>query len=294
MIKLDEYYIKLISGKLRTGKGVLATREALKELNAGKKVLSNYTIKHKNASKIDFFELLSLLEKPRQNPPVTIVLDEVQGWLDSYVGQSHSGRIGSYFVFQSAKLGYNMIITSQIIMRAFNTLRLLATHRYRANVDRKKKCFYYYILNPNNPDEDELTGCGFTISFEEASTFWDLYDTYEPVKPLGIDTIKADLLKHDPKKMMDFVSYQANIVTKLIDKEGIKLRLTESLVKYLLLRLYQPTVFSKYVFLDILLNTDRKRKSLKENLLSHKELQKNLLSNGKLPLQEWNKLLLSQ
>lgn len=240
-----------INGKLRTGKGILATKLALAVADEGGKVLSNYSMDSPNTSKIDFYDLVSLLKKPRQEPTVTIVIDELQGWLDSYVGTGKSNRFGSYFLFQSAKLGYDLIYTTQITMRALNSFRELCDYRYCAKVDRANGVFYYYVLDPKIADDDVPTGEYFTITFEQASKWWDRYDTFEAVVPLGMNELFVDMEKHDPERMNATIDRQVSLLILELQRLGARRVQTKLEVEDMLLHLNEPLVFSKYVYLRL-------------------------------------------
>lgn len=244
-INLDDQYIAIIQGKLRQGKGILATKLALKDANLGNQVKSNYNIKHANCTKIDFIQLVKLLELPRQNPPVTLCLDELYAWLDSYISSSKANRFASYLIFQSAKLGYNLIITTQLIMRLLNSIRGMATKRYLAYKDSVGKRFIYQELDSNSPDENIPIGNGVIITFEQASKFWDLYDTFEPVEPLGLDSFIAEIVKNNPKKMNDFINNQVEILYKEYEKKPFYLN--NIAIKSHLLAINQPIVFYDFV-----------------------------------------------
>lgn len=232
-----------INGKLRQGKGILLTNLALTMADAGMPVLSNYAIDHKNCKVIDFYDFIRLIKQPRAEQLTMLAIDEIQGWLDSYIGQSKSGRYGSYFIFQSAKLGYEIGYTTQLTMRAQNTLRELADYRIYAKKDATNKEFYYFWLDPNVTDDDVPTGAGFKITYEQASTWWDKYDTFEAVAPAGINEFFDSLLKSDPKRKNERINQQV----ELLCEQKFYIEPTRIGVESALLQLQQSTIFSPLV-----------------------------------------------
>lgn len=232
-----------INGKLRQGKGILLTNLAIDVANSGLPVLSNYKIDHKNCKTIDFYDFIKLIKQPRAEQQTMLALDEIQNWLDSYIGQSKSGRYGSYLIFQSAKLGYDVGYTTQLTMRAQNTLRELADFRIYAKKDSAAEKFYYFWLDPNITDDDVPTGAGFTITYEQASEWWNRYDTYEAVAPAGIDDFFNSLLKDDPKRKNERIDQQV----ELLCNQEFYIEPTRIGVESALLQLQQTTIFSPLV-----------------------------------------------
>lgn len=174
-------------------------------------MLSNHTIYHRNCRKIDFYDFMHLLKEPAPQHRVGIDIDELPTWIDSYcTTTSESNRMASHFLNQSAKLGYDPIIyTSQRTRRADINYREMVDISYRANKENLcnlRKCpkdcrnlgvcrFVYNILDPEFIDEDVDTGRKVKIPFKLASFWWNRYDTFEPVIPLGLDDFLAKLAK---------------------------------------------------------------------------------------------------
>lgn len=271
-----------INGKLRQGKGILESKIALGIADSGGRVKSNHTLQSPNSEKIDFYDFCQLLMKPRQTPQVTLSIDEIQGWLDSYVGQSKSGRFGSYFAFQSAKLGYSLVYTSQLNMRAMNTLRELCDFRVYAIKDAANEVFYYLILDPNEPDDDIFTGRYFTITYDEASKWWDRYDTYEPVTPLGIQELFTDLEKYDPERLDVTLNCQTKLILEKAEKDGVKPPTSRIGVKSWLISLKQPSAFADLVAFRISQQLCIDRQA--QRMVDH-------IEKASTPSQDWKHLL---
>lgn len=235
-----------VNGKLRQGKGVLLTKLSLDVADSGGKVKSNYAMDSPNVEKIDFYDFIGLLQKPRAKERTLLTVDEIQGWLDSYIGQSKAGRFGSYIIFQSAKLGYDILYSTQLTMRAQNTLRELADIRIYAKKFAAEKTFAYYFLDANITDDDVPTGCGFTISYDQASKWWDRYDTYEPVTPFGVNEFYADLEKTDAVRRQATINRQVDLLFTCHSR-GAYIEPSKIGVESALLDLNEPTVHAAIV-----------------------------------------------
>lgn len=233
-----------INGKLRQGKGILATMLGLAVADEGGQVLSNYWADSDNWKTIDFYDLCLLMQKGRQEPQKLIIIDELPGWLDSRVSMTKANRFGTYFLFQSAKLGYNLIYTAQLNMRTELAFRELCDLRVMAEKDEEKKCFKYSILDQAETDADVPTGRSFSIPFELASSFWNRYDTYEAVAPVGMSELFQEMEKFDPVRKLKTVQAQAEVL-RLKQGLGPAAKLNE--VKYALLCEHLPTTFASDV-----------------------------------------------
>lgn len=211
---------------------------------SGGKVLSNYTIKHPNATKIDFYDFLSLLRKPRQEKTVLLVIDELPTWIDSYcTTTSKSNRMASHFCNQSAKLGYHLAYTAQRTRRADINYREMVDISYRAEKDAANNVFHYILLDPNFIDEDIDTGRRLHIPFAAARLWWNRYNTYESVTPLGLDEFFFELEKTDPRRLLMVVNRQA----QLLRGAGLHGRLNIAQVELALMDRGELPFFAKYV-----------------------------------------------
>lgn len=236
-----------INGKLRQGKGILATKIGLAFADSGGKVKCNYKISHPNVEEISFYQFVELLNKPRAASQTLLIIDEIYGWLDSYMSQSKANRFASYFVFQSAKLGYDIIYTSQLTMRAMNTLRELCDARVYAKKDVKNQVFKYYVLDPNEPDDDIPTGKILKLPFSEAAKFWDRYNTYEGVKPYGLKDFLTEIEKTDSGRMKKTIDRQVSTLSSLIETGAIAKDTRRIAVESALLDIDESREFSALV-----------------------------------------------
>lgn len=238
-----------ITGKMRTGKGVFATYLGLYVAEAGNPVDCNYHITNPMVRWITFYDLLEFLKKPRQSPPHLLIIDELPGWCDSYVTQAKSSRYATYFLNQSAKLGYDLIFTSQRTMRADINFRELSDARCRAEKNEEHKCFEYHWLDPEETEEDVDTGRVTRIPYELAAQFWERYDTFEAVPPIGLDEILVEMEKYDPQRMNATIERQVSI---LLGKGELTLAAKLIDVKDALLELCEPVCYAPYVHVRLL------------------------------------------
>lgn len=199
-----------IIGKPRTGKGVLMTFFSLMLADSGQIINSNYHMDSPNVQYITFYDLLSFLKKPRQEPIRTNNIDELPGWCDSYVSSSKSSRFASHMLNQSQKLGYDMMFSSQRSMRADINFRELRDAALKA--ERVEGGFIYHVLDPDETEEDVDTGKTIKLTDEMASQYWNRYDTFEAVPPVGLDEVLVEMQKFDPKKMDAFISQQCRAI----------------------------------------------------------------------------------
>lgn len=233
-----------INGKLRQGKGILATMLGLAVADEGGQVLSNYWANSSNWTVIDFYDLCLLMQKGRQEPQKLIIIDELPGWLDSRVSMTKSNRFGTYFLFQSAKLGYDLIYTAQLNMRTELAFRELCDLRVMAEKSEEEQIFRYHILDASYTDEDVPSGRSFNIPFSVAATFWSRYNTFEAVAPVGMAELFQEMEKYDPERMNVTVNRQVAI---LREKKGLGPGCKMNEVQNALLELMEPVVFAKYV-----------------------------------------------
>lgn len=201
-----------IVGKPRSGKGVLMTFLSLSLADGGQLVDSNYHMNSPNVNFISFYDLLNFLKKPRVSPQHLLVIDELPGWCDSYVVQSKSSRYASHFVNQSQKLGYDLIFSSQRSMRADINYRELSDVRLKA--EKVDGGFIYKVLDPEILDEDVETGQQITLPLELAKDYWNRFDTYEAVPPIGLDEAIFEMQKYDPAQQNQTIN---NLCNKLLE-----------------------------------------------------------------------------
>ncbi len=181
----------VITGKLGSGKTLLATLLALKASQASYKIRANYQIKDVNFINLRAEDLFNI--KREKN---LLVMDEGYTWLEARISMSKLNRYMSYVLFQSRKRNVHIIITAQI----FDTIDV----RYRDMVDlliRSKwnKNTHYFIYTIYKIKEKGQAKTfkqvkTFQISFEKAKLLFDRYDSYEVVMTDKIQDSVIDVM----------------------------------------------------------------------------------------------------
>lgn len=256
--------IKQISGKLRQGKGVLMVYFVLRAVSRGYRVLTNFNVSLPNCVKMDYYDFLYLLKAKAPDVPTLIAIDELPTWIDSYTSTtSESNRMAGHFCNQSAKLGYDLVYTAQRTKRADINYRAMVTDSFRAekfNLCNKRKCpmdcqylgkchFHYALLDPEFIDEDiPLSNKSFNFSFKFASKWWGLFDTFEPVIPMGLDEFLTKMEKSDPERLKKAVDRQIEVL-----RVGGYVPRTLAQTKYCLLDCGESVVFADLVYAGLTL-----------------------------------------
>lgn len=224
--------IIFVSGKPRSGKtsliamlsqmfmdsGVIANANLpLFETSKGQYINGDWNgPRHENYRPLTMYRLVQLMEKGRVEPNQFLTIHEVHSFMHSHKSMGDIGLFGSIFIGQSAKLGYDWLVDSQITMKVENTFRELADIRLKAERNENEQCFTYHILDTAHPNEDVDTGDSFNIPFSFASLYWDRYDTYESSPPVELEELKANMEKLSPKDK----NARINRAVELLLKEG--------------------------------------------------------------------------
>lgn len=222
--------IFFVSGNARTGKTILIAIFGLLLGDSGVKILSNFTLDTKTAEKITPFKFIELMEGERVTPGQTLILHEIWAWLNSHKTFSPENDVESAFVYQAAKLNFDIFCDSQIVSKVDSSLKKLANYRYEATAERLcnradclglacvhclECCFTYYELDVKQPNDDVRTGNSFDIPFALAAQFWNRYRTYDRELPLGFAEMKGRMEILEPKIMLKTIARQTE---KLIQK----------------------------------------------------------------------------
>lgn len=163
-------------------------------------IYCNFKIDYPEAELIDVSRLLDLESLSRG----LLVIDEAYSWLESRISQSRINRYVSYFGFQSRKRGVDVIYTAQMgssIDVRFIDLSHIRVLCKKNDVDR---VFGYRFLL------EDGKSTSFDLGFDDAKLFWDDYDTYETVQPLGLKELQVDAEKFDSDKINSRVDVLVN------------------------------------------------------------------------------------
>lgn len=211
--------ISLVAALIMDGGGLVHANLQLFESHKGKYENGNWTGKlHPNYRPLTIYKLVEIMEGRRVEPNQTLLAHEIQTWLHSHKAMTDVGLFGSIFIGQSAKLGYDWLIDSQITMKVEDDFRKLADCRLKAENDAENKQFTYHILDTNYPNEDIDTGESFNIPYAIMQFYWNRYDTYVPNPPVELAELKAKMEKLVP----DILKHQVeNLVKLLMEKREL-------------------------------------------------------------------------
>jgi hypothetical protein len=258
--------IIFVSGKPRTGKTLLISMLANVFADSGFKVHANLSLFGKggkgefigngwtgdanvNARIISLYDLVLMMEKGRVSPNQIICMHEIYGFMNSHKSLSDIVGFGEAFVCQSAKLGYDWLIDSQIVMKVDDVFRKLADFRYESEKDTLNKVFRYHKLDVSQPDKNVRTDEQFTIPFVLARYYWNRYDTYTSYVPVGMAEMKIKMEALEPQLMNARIENQVALILKNRFKYGLvsPTDINTTVVKDALIQLGEPVAFYGYV-----------------------------------------------
>lgn len=257
--------IIFVSGKPRTGKTFLIAMLTSLFMDGGTIANANLPLflqskglyvngdwtgaRHPNYRPLTMYRLVQLMEKGRVQPNQLLTVHEVHSFMHSHKSMGDIGLFGSIFIGQSAKLGYDWLVDSQITMKVENTFRELADIRLKATRNDEAQCFTYLFLDPAYPNDDVETGESFSIPWTLASQFWNRYDTFDNSPPVELATLKANMEKLSPVDMNNRINRLADLLEKEGGNYGISgpSDCSKIAVEDCLLQLGQPLAFSAHV-----------------------------------------------
>jgi len=192
----NEMYIA-IHGDVGTGKTALMTALAL---SSDKPVLANYFI---DCPRCRIFRPSMLA---RLTEPTLVLIDEAYTWLESRISASHLNLYLSYMLFQSRKLGMDIVTTVQLASTIDKRYRELADVWIEANREDE---YFRYTWVKNSPPK--YPRGEFTMSIETAEReIFPRYNTYEIVGDLTelIDSIEPSAIIPDVYRTADLLLAQ--------------------------------------------------------------------------------------
>ena len=199
-----------VVGDVGSGKTIF-TVELAKQLHKFIPIFSNITIKYPNCSLINPEDLINM-----QYKKAMIVLDEGYTWLESRTSSSKLNIYCDYVIFQSRKRGLDIILTAQLL----STIDVRFRNLYNVMVicQNREDGFYYTLVKKSLFG---LKFCSMTLPLKIAETLYDKYDSYDIVKPFGLEKTSQEIsiLTNPDKanKLIDEITEKArdelNLVT---------------------------------------------------------------------------------
>lgn len=236
--------LTIIAGGVGTGKTLLSTIFAA---HSTKVVYANYDIKIKQYKP---FQLSEFLANRYYN--CMIVLDEAYVYLESRIALRNLNRIMSYLLFQSRKVGIDIILTAQLL----SSLDL----RYRHLCDFLINCqnvaggFNYVITSTAKKIVKK-----FSIGIQKCYYFFSLYDTLERINVVEDLSEVKQLITPTEQKMQEAEQYAKQIIAKA-SLEGFD-RITHDVVDYYAEKLNIPRYAQKLVYTCIKIELKRDKNS---------------------------------
>lgn len=187
--------LSVFEGFMGSGKTLLTVIIAfLSSKNKNKKIICNFHLKGIN------YELLDINKFLRQEyENALIIIDEAYVYFESRTSMSIANRLSSYILFQSRKKGIEIILTFQLLRTIDVRFRELIDIYVNCNKTLNGFKYTYYNFHTKIISENLL-------SFENASKFYQYYDTYEVIqdKKMKID-IQSQ--KEKNKIIEDYAKY---------------------------------------------------------------------------------------
>jgi hypothetical protein len=232
--------LTIISGNVGTGKTLLSTIFAA---HTTKLVYANYEIKVKNYRE---FELDKFLANKYNN--CMIILDEAYVYLESRIAMRNLNRVMSYLLFQSRKVGVDIILTAQLVSSLDVRYRDLC--EYYITCEISKVGFNYKITSIARKITKR-----FSLLIAKCQHYFGIYDTLERINIVEDLSEVKDLITPKERKMQEAQDYARQIIVKA-DMEGIS-RITHDVVDYYSQILNIPSYAQKLVYTCIKIEQKR-------------------------------------
>lgn len=223
--------LTIVTGNVGTGKTLLATIFAAHSTTI---VYANYNIKSKNYRE---FELDKFLANEYNN--CMIILDEAYVYLESRIAMRHLNRVMSYLLFQSRKVGIDIILTAQLVSSLDVRYRDLCEYYIRC--EENNFGFNYKITSIKR----KITK-GFSLPISKCGEYFKIFDTLQRINIVEDLSEVKELITPKERKMQEAEDYARQIIVKA-DMEGIT-RITHDVVDYYSQILNIPSYAQKLVY----------------------------------------------
>lgn len=188
----DNPYSCFYYGDVGSGKTLRAVMDAYFDFCSGRQIWSNIDTLKLPQVYITAYDLINIIIDPNINisnePAKTLIIDETHTQADSRTSSSWINRHLTYFFSQSRKMGFNVIYVSQFLTGYDIRMRQLTKEVIRCirktNRDGDLTGFEYVVWDTI----DQKLTKRYTIPTQLAQWFYQLYDTYGKIRPIGVIT----------------------------------------------------------------------------------------------------------
>lgn len=238
-----------ILGNLGSGKTLFMVINAFFSSNLP--IVSNFKLNFGNKKEIEPFDLKKFIRAEYEN--CIILLDEAYNYLESRISSNELNRIMSYILFQSRKKNVTLYITAQLYSSIDKRFRQLTDMLIIAN---KTNRFNYTITDFNSTKS-------FSITFEKAAQFYQMYNTNEIIQIQNKKIIFNNLTSENK---MSEIQFLADEIIEFYKKDEIT-NITSNLVDLYCMSYEIPKFMVKPTFTAIKLKLDKiKKKSRKKKV----------------------------
>jgi len=192
----------MLLGKNGSGKSFLLTYYATKFI---RNIYSNYKLKLNNYIPLTITDILNMNRLNEGN----IFLDEAYTWLEARTSGNALNLLTSYLIYQKRKRLLDIYLTAQMLSSLDKRARKLANIIIicETRVNFKKDDFHFIYQ-----DKDKGLETTFMIPYEIAKKYFKYYDTYEIIEPQNISRLEFNLLKNNPKRLIEKIKEIAKII----------------------------------------------------------------------------------
>jgi len=236
--------LPIVRGSLGSGKTLFLVIEACRLHLAGKKIYANFNLKFPDGKKAEHLTI-DLLTPDLKN--CVVLIDEAYAWLESRTSMKSLNRYMSYILFQSRKRDLDIYLTTQLIstieMRYQNLADHLITARFINSHSVYTKRLFQYDVISYTPSGKKIRRI-FTITFDKARKYFDLYDTKEVIAVDKEKDYRYETLKRNDKKYnQKLLELASEVMDVLQDTKA-----TKDTVRVSLLELQESVKYTNDVY----------------------------------------------
>lgn len=224
---MNDMTLMVIVGKRGSGKTLIATAFAVDE---SRPVYANYKIN------IPTYIPLTPSVLDTIDVPSLVIMDETYVWLDSRVSSSHLNRYLSQILFQSRKIGIDIICTIQLFSSIDNRFRELSD--YVLSCKKLEDGFGYELLDVY---EGQIV-TKFKMPIKVAKKIYPYYDTLERINPTR--QLVMSELESDQERLNEVID---EVIKNMEEELGNKVLNRQTIDDYVL-RNGHPKQLGRYVY----------------------------------------------